>query len=89
MVSQRLAHPPGRLAPRRARAGWRRSEGGLQQSGLAGLCNKSMVRMINRVTRVSAFPETSSGQRLSYTLNVGFLAAAEVFRAGVGVGCQP
>lgn len=84
MVSHRLAHPPARLAPRRARAGWRLSEGGLQQSRLAGPCNKSTVRMINRVIRVSAFPETSSGQRLSYTLNVGFLAAAAVFRAGGG-----
>lgn len=89
MVSHRLAHPPSRLAPRRARAGWRSSEGGLQQSGLARLCNKSTVRMINRVIRVNAFPETSSGQRLSYTLNLGFLATAKVFRTGVGVGCQP
>lgn len=60
----------------------------LQQSGLARLCNKSTVRMINRVIRVNAFPETSSGQRLSYTLNLGFLTAATVFWTGVGVGCQ-
>lgn len=86
MVSHCLAHPPARLAPRRARTGWRPSEGGLQQSGLAGLCNKSTVRMINRVIRVSAFLETSSGLRLSYTLNVGFLAAAAGLHGWVGCG---
>lgn len=61
----------------------------LQQSGLARLCNKSTVRMINRVIRVNAFPETSSGQRLSYTLNLGFRATATVFWTGWGWDASP